>query len=192
MITFFIADHHFGHNNIIDYEKRPFESKEEMETSMIKAWNDVVSNQDMVYILGDFSFGGYDIWSRILKQLNGKIKFVKGNHDKKKVINRLLREGLIEEFHEVGTAIKVDNTTFNLTHYPLMIGERPLQFNVSGHIHGQPSAHINQFNVGVDSSFSKEYRAPRNLPFGTPIPLDYLLSKAGEVTEIIAGKYGEN
>ena len=34
----------------------PFSSVEEMNSEMIKRWNSVVTKQDNVYILGDFSW----------------------------------------------------------------------------------------------------------------------------------------
>ena len=54
----YISDCHFGHKNVITFDKRPFETVEEMDAYIIKQWNSVVSNQDDVYILGDFSWYG--------------------------------------------------------------------------------------------------------------------------------------
>lgn len=36
---FFTADHHFGHQNIIKFSARPFESLEQMNEQLIKKWN---------------------------------------------------------------------------------------------------------------------------------------------------------
>jgi calcineurin-like phosphoesterase family protein len=54
-MLYFTSDHHFWHANIIRYCNRPFATIEEMNESMIMAWNEVVSPNDDVYYLGDFS-----------------------------------------------------------------------------------------------------------------------------------------
>lgn len=77
--TFFIADTHFGENNIRRYENRPFESAEEMDALLIKNWNSVVSSDDEVYVLGDF--GADKKEAEVLADLNGIKYLVKGNHD---------------------------------------------------------------------------------------------------------------
>ena len=46
---YFIADTHFGHRQIIDYEDRPFTSVEEMDEILIKNWNETVDNNDTIY-----------------------------------------------------------------------------------------------------------------------------------------------
>lgn len=67
--TFFIADTHFSEDNIRRYENRPFESVEEMDASLIKNWNSVVSSDDEVYVLGDFGADKKETY--ILSKLNG-------------------------------------------------------------------------------------------------------------------------
>jgi calcineurin-like phosphoesterase family protein len=53
-----------------------------MNQGLIEAWNSVVKKDDEVFHLGDFCFKGYDKWVEIIKQLNGQITIIKGNHDK--------------------------------------------------------------------------------------------------------------
>ncbi|MFJ7982398.1 metallophosphoesterase [Lysinibacillus xylanilyticus] len=173
--TWFIADTHFDHKNILEFENRPFSNVDEMKSKMIDAWNAVVGKNDIVYVIGDFCFGGYKAWIETLDQLKGKIILVKGNHDKSKIIYRVLREGFLSDIHDVGVLLREDKYSLNLTHYPLEIGERPFNFNISGHIHSQPNKMINQLNVGVDSSLMKDYYEGHSLPFGTPIPLDEIM-----------------
>ena len=55
MNTFFTSDTHFGHNNIIEYCKRPYTSVEEMDAALEKNWNEVVKPDDLVYHLGDLA-----------------------------------------------------------------------------------------------------------------------------------------
>ena len=80
---FFIADTHFGHEKIIKLCNRPFENLQDMQNQLIQKWNNKVSNEDTVYILGDFCFKmSKQDAVQILNMLNGKKVLIKGNHDK--------------------------------------------------------------------------------------------------------------
>ena len=52
------------------------------ESAKQKYYTHFVKENDIVYHLGDFSFGGKDNVEKFLKKLNGKIILVKGNHDR--------------------------------------------------------------------------------------------------------------
>ena len=82
MKRFYIADTHFGHKNIIRYDNRPFNSVHEMDNELIENWNSVVSNDDIVYILGDISWYDDSKTANIFSRLNGHKILIKGNHDK--------------------------------------------------------------------------------------------------------------
>ena len=56
----YIADTHFGHDNIRRLSNRPFDSIEEMDETIINNWNSKVTDDDDVYILGDFSHKSED------------------------------------------------------------------------------------------------------------------------------------
>lgn len=42
---FFTSDLHFGHENVLSFDNRPFETVEEMDDELIKRWNDKVGNR---------------------------------------------------------------------------------------------------------------------------------------------------
>ena len=85
MRRFIIADTHFGHKNIIQYENRPFSSVEEMDNELIKLWNSVVNNDDLVYVLGDFTLSRrIDAIKNLVNQLHGRKILIMGNHDTRK------------------------------------------------------------------------------------------------------------
>lgn len=56
-MTYFTADQHFGHFNIIRLSHRPFASLDEMNETMIARWNTKVWDEDTVYVL---DHGGTD------------------------------------------------------------------------------------------------------------------------------------
>lgn len=70
--VWFTSDTHFYHTNIIDFCRRPFESIEEMNETLIANWNKVVGTNDIVFHLGDFCLGDSTKWNGILDRLNGK------------------------------------------------------------------------------------------------------------------------
>lgn len=79
--TWFTSDTHFGHKNILEYEKeaRPFATVEEMNEQLIDNWNDTVRPKDIVFHLGDFAFGAVNV--AIADRLNGNKRLIMGNHD---------------------------------------------------------------------------------------------------------------
>lgn len=81
MKTYVISDTHFGHANIIKLADRPFKNVDEMNKTIINNWNSIVNDEDIVYILGDFSFKGKSA-DYYAKQLKGRKILIKGNHDK--------------------------------------------------------------------------------------------------------------
>ena len=116
MVYFFTSDTHFGHTNILTYEKRPFKSVQEMDETIIKNWNNTVSSKDVVFFLGDFCIKGNS--NRYKERLNGQIIFIKGNHDKKVIIQDLI--------------IDYGGHFWHLAHKPEdCMGE----FNLCGHVH---------------------------------------------------------
>lgn len=80
-MKYFTSDFHFNHANVIKYCNRPFETVDQMNEVLLKAWNEVVKPEDTVYFLGDFCFNPQKAleW---LSKLNGEIIFISGNHDK--------------------------------------------------------------------------------------------------------------
>ena len=52
--TWFTADFHFGHANIIRYCSRPFATVEEMDQTIVERLNASVKPNDVLYFLGDF------------------------------------------------------------------------------------------------------------------------------------------
>lgn len=164
--TFFTSDTHFGHSNIIWMCKRPYKDVEEMNKALIDNWNSIISEDDTVFHLGDFAFGGSTLWNGILDQLNGKIILIQGNHDRKN-----LRQGFMNRFELVAPQmqIEIDGRAVYLNHYPFLCyggtyrGEKDAVWQLFGHVHSHPGSTGKdfdrlvylfpyQYDVGVDNN----------------------------------------
>lgn len=77
--TFFSSDTHFGSERTLALSKRPFLNTDEMDWSLVEAWNKVVSPKSRVIHLGDF--GDY----KMAKYLNGDISLICGNYERKEI-----------------------------------------------------------------------------------------------------------
>ena len=141
----FVSDSHFFHANIIKYCNRPWNSgKDEvgniivtdddvkrMNEEMVRRWNSVVEKNDIVWHLGDFSFGGKENLESIFPKLNGRINLVMGNHDHYK-IDYYYKVG----FHRVYDRKVIINDFVILSHAPLMfLNDNTPFFNIYGHVH---------------------------------------------------------
>lgn len=153
MNIFVTSDHHFGHAAVIQYSKRPFKSVQEMDREMIRRWNEVVLKDDLVYHLGDFSFRK-DLPS-LFSQLNGKISWLSGNHDKKKYKDSSLTSTvrLVGPYEE----LKLNGHTLILCHYPFYKWNKCHygSLHLHGHSHGGldiENESILRYDVGVDAN----------------------------------------
>ncbi len=80
-MIYFIADTHFNHANIIKYCNRPFNDTYEMNEYIVKKWNSVVEDDDIVYHLGDVGFGSLREVKSLVERLNGTKILLRGNND---------------------------------------------------------------------------------------------------------------
>ena len=86
-MNFYIADLHFGHKNVINFDRRPFADVDEMDQKLIEYWNARVSNQDDVYIVGDLCCRNEKPEEWYLSRLKGRKHLIIGNHDGKLLKN---------------------------------------------------------------------------------------------------------
>jgi calcineurin-like phosphoesterase family protein len=147
MQTYFTSDTHFGHVNIIEYEKefRPFSTVEEMNEALIENWNKVVKPNDRVYHLGDFCFGPHNI--QIAGRLNGQKRLVMGNHDKYPA------QEYLKYFDKI-YGVKFWEKCI-LSHIPVHIRQmhgkmKRCLLNVHGHMHSKNMPELEYFNVSVE------------------------------------------
>ena len=143
MKTWFTADTHFGHENIIKYCDRPFKSLHRMNQVLTKNWNSRIKPDDLVIFLGDFCFRGKSKAEKYLSKLNGHITFVKGNHDSNNSLNTKI----------LSLIIILGNQTFYCVHDPANANLK-FKYNLVGHVHQnwkiQKRKNTMLINVGVD------------------------------------------
>ena len=80
MKIFVTSNQQFGRNGAIDTYKRPFSTVNEMNSILIEKWNSAVSDEDMVYVLGNFAWDPESAEIAI-KSLHGNIIFLNGEYD---------------------------------------------------------------------------------------------------------------
>lgn len=151
---FFIGCTHFGHFNINKFANRPFTSVEQADATLIKNWNSVVTPNDTVWHLGDFSYKTANKDDYYLSKLNGNIKRIRGNHDR----------GIGSPYEE----LFVGSLKIVLFHYPIEEWNAYYHGAIHLHAHTHSSQYYsakNRYNVGADAI---------NL---TPISLDEVLDR---------------
>lgn len=81
-MIYYISDLHFGYQDVIEMDGRPFETIEEMDAALIRLWNEWVTEVDDVYIVGDFAYRNAYAATWYLQQLKGRKHLIIGNHDR--------------------------------------------------------------------------------------------------------------
>ena len=153
-MNYYIADLHFSHQNIIQFDKRPFQSVDQMNADLIKRWNDTVTANDDVYVLGDM-FWNTDDAPMILEQLHGKIHLIKGNHDK-------ITSDMMHYFASISGYAEINDNGNHLIlcHYPIMFYNHSYSTHcwmLCGHVHntretpGSMSGKVNSVTISTAS-----------------------------------------
>jgi calcineurin-like phosphoesterase family protein len=145
----FISDTHFFHENIIQYCGRPFANADMMNECLITNWNNVVGKNDYVYHLGDWFIGGNDRErNEILYALNGKIRFIVGNHDEQ----LLKSKSCLNRFEKIMYWKGFAEGNFTATHVPHELKRlRDGAYNVHGHVHNFLEEDSHYINVCVET-----------------------------------------
>lgn len=114
-MIYYISDMHFGHENVLTFDRRPFQTAEEMTETIVSRWNARVTDEDTVYVLGDAFWRGEAQSMEIFRRLNGHKHLICGNHDRiKGNLGRLWES--ISPYAEVNDGTKL----VILCHYPIL------------------------------------------------------------------------
>ncbi len=172
--VWFTSDTHLTHKNVLKHcPKRAIAGNfdindvEAHDKWVIDTWNKTIGKNDIVYILGDFSFASPEIIKKkIMPKLNGQKYLILGNHDKSSEhLNGYFKQ--ITQMKEVifkkknFPFIEEDIFAVFMCHYPMLTWSRKCYGAVCahGHCHGN----IDEFNeentdlrvdVGLDGSLA--------------------------------------
>ena len=148
---FFCSDSHLGHFNICRYCHRPFQSRSEMDQTLIKNWNAVVPEDGIVVHCGDFMLPhDEDIkeYNKYLNRLHGRVLLLRGNHDRASL--DWVSDKLIAVRDQA--MIVVDGVKIFAQHYPCAA------FNGDYHVYGHIHTLADGTCYGVDGDVAKVMR----------------------------------
>ena len=170
MTIFLTGDQHFGHvsnrGGVIKYCNRPFSNIDEMDDALIKTWNTIVSPDDLVYHLGDFTLGNRLVAEKYFRRLNGYIRVLDNpwHHDRKWLRGQMYYSAQHEVVYDQPIVVLEHETEVPvvLCHYPFENWDRKHyeSIHLHGHSHGATLRVKNRLDIGVDSAYklTGEYR----------------------------------
>lgn len=134
MNIWFCSDLHINHDGIRRFCNRPFDSVEHMNHELIKKYNNVVKEDDIVYNLGDFGCKTAEERKYYVDQLSGFKILIRGNHDAQ--TQSMLNAG----FHVVleSARLDIDGLKLFLVHRPFDVPKEILEevdLVCAGHCH---------------------------------------------------------
>lgn len=160
---YFTSDSHYTHKNICkgttvwtDLENtRDFDTIENMNQTIIDEINNKVKENDVLYHLGDWSFGHPSNVKYFRSKINCKnIHLILGNHDKhirKNTDNVQSLFSSVQDYIE----IRINNQKIVLMHYPIYswAGMKHLSIHLFGHVHTKYEGRGKSIDIGIDNYY---------------------------------------
>jgi len=149
-MIYITSDPHYGHKNYVygtskwedrEHSCQPFDTVEEYNEALIADINSKVGKDDILYILGDVSFGGVqNVKIFIDKIICRNIVLIYGNHDhnikKLKELQQLFTATY--DYLEISNPLD-EEARIILSHYPMESwnGKEKGWIHLHGHTHGK-------------------------------------------------------
>lgn len=170
----FTSDTHYNHANICSATTkwtdpvtcREFKTLEHMNAHLVGNINEVVGQDDILFHLGDWSFGGFEQIEIFRNQIVCKnVHIITGNHDHHIENNRDGVQSLFSSVNKylnlvvkynVGTPL-MGEERFALMHFPIASWDNMARgaIHLHGHVHFDPSKRIGKgkmMDVGCDGN----------------------------------------
>lgn len=174
---YFTSDTHYNHSNLCSAttqwdnakdKTREFSSLDRMNTTIVNNINEVVGQDDILFHLGDWSFGGFERIEEFRNRILCKnIHLILGNHDHHIQKNRDGIQSIFQSVHQYIPSLsvrrqsipqpdKVDKYSFVLFHFPIASWDSMSQgvIHIHGHTHLPPHQRVNgrAIDVGMDGN----------------------------------------
>ena len=183
---YFTSDTHYAHKNICRsvsnwrdangdvpiHNTRDFKSLDHMNDYIVNSINSMVGEDDILFHLGDWSFGGFENIEEFRNRIYCKnIHLILGNHDHHIERNREDIQRLFSSVNEYlrlsvsinsGTPMYRGDYDFVLMHYPIASWHNMNDgvIHLHGHVHLPPDKKLSKgkaMDVGMDGSGMQPY-----------------------------------
>ena len=173
-MIYFTSDTHYNHSNLClgvstwddkELSCRKFQTLEEMNQLLVENINQYVKENDTLYHLGDWSFGGINNIYEFRKQINClNVILVPGNHDHHIKNNKIIpscdlrARDLFKDVFPQCHKLQIDKSTnLILSHYPIEEWEDMDKGSIHCHGHShhskdntETSLKYRRMDVGID------------------------------------------
>lgn len=159
MNHWFSSDLHAWHKAVMEFcpDTRRGENAEEMTELMLEAFNMLVKPDDILYLIGDVSFGGKAKVESFISSLPGRKMLILGNHDfiikRKDEFRAYFTEGVYE-----AKRVTIGDHKFTMSHEPKAewVDCHKGVIHLHGHLHGnktnvQWQQQYKIMDVGIDA-----------------------------------------
>lgn len=138
---YFTSDLHFNHDKDFIYEPRGYKDVKEANEDILKNINELVKEDDTLYILGDIMLKDNEEGIKCFNRINcNNIHIILGNHDTEARMELYKTNPKVKEM-VYATMLKHEKWTFFLSHFPSLTGnynaskKGEIIFNICGHVH---------------------------------------------------------
>lgn len=172
-MNYYISDMHWGEESVIEYDKRPFSNADECYRIMKERWNQIVTEDDHVYVVGDCIYEDEKNISQYLDGLNGHLHLIIGNNDVNLIKNPMIKH-YFEEVNILQKIVDENGNIIVLCHYPIACWEDKNKENcihIYGHVHKDGKEEYEFMNIN-----GRAYNAGCMVNGYVPVTLEEIIS----------------